>query len=161
MKSQRLNPTSWLLSLALLATIGLAGCSFAATNTNQPAANTNQQPSDNANEAAMKKEVTVTLTEQNSSGQSGTATITDQNGKAKVTIAISSASATPQPAHIHVGACPAPGAVKYPLSNVVNGRSETMLSVSVDELLDQLPLAINVHKSTTQSTIYFSCGDIK
>ena len=92
MKSQRLNPTSWLLSLALLATIGLAGCSFAATNTNQPAANTNQQPSDNANEAAMKKEVTVTLTEQNSSGQSGTATITDQNGKAKGTIAIYSAS---------------------------------------------------------------------
>jgi hypothetical protein len=42
----------------------------------------------------------------------------------------------PHPAHIHGGPCATTtiGAVKYPLSPVVNGRSETVLNVSLPDL---------------------------
>jgi hypothetical protein len=68
----------------------------------------------------------------------------------------------PQPAHIHVGSCPTPGAVKYPLTNVVNGKSVTMLNVSMKELLASSDkLAINVHKSAAEVTNYTACGDLQ
>src|SRR5688572_22170577 len=70
----------------------------------------------------MVESATVKLTAQNDSGENGTATLTQQNGKTKVVIELTGAPQnTPQPAHIHVGACPNPGAIKYPLTNVVNG----------------------------------------
>lgn len=65
------------------------------------------------------------------------------------------------PAHIHAGACPTPGAVSYPLAAVTAGRSETTLTVSTKELLAQLPLAINVHKSAAELSVYVACGDLK
>ncbi len=113
-------------------------------------------------EAMMeKREVTVTLGAQNASGQEGKATLVETDGKTKVTIAIGSGTAgIAQPAHIHVGSCPAPGAVKYPLTNVVDGRSETVLDVSLETLTKELPLAINVHKSKDDAKTYVSCGDI-
>ncbi|HLB50907.1 MAG TPA: thioredoxin family protein [Patescibacteria group bacterium] len=111
--------------------------------------------------AAMMKSYTVAMKEQNDSTQAGTATIVDENGKAKVSIKVAAGPAgVAQPAHIHVGACPTPGAVSYPLSGVVNGMSETTLAVSTAELLKQLPLAINIHKSKEEASTYVSCGDI-
>lgn len=110
---------------------------------------------------AMMQSYAVTMKEQNGSKQAGTATIVDVDGKAKVTIAVAAgAKEVAQPAHIHIGACPAPGAVAYPLNNVVNGMSETMLAVSTAELLGKLPLAINIHKSADDAKTYVSCGDI-
>ncbi|MDO8600386.1 MAG: cupredoxin domain-containing protein [bacterium] len=109
----------------------------------------------------MKSPITVTLGAQNNSGESGSALLEDLNGKTKVSIRLSGApSGVPQPAHIHLGACPAPGAVKYPLSNVSNGNSETMLEISLENLLKELPLAINVHKSAAEAGVYVACGDI-
>lgn len=108
-----------------------------------------------------KQEVTVTLGAQNASGQEGKAMLSETDGKTKVTIAIGSGAAgIAQPAHIHVGSCPTPGAVKYPLTNVVDGRSETVLDVSLATLAKELPLAINVHKSKEEASIYVSCGNI-
>lgn len=55
MKSQRLNDfSSWrLLSVALLATLALAGCTYGATNANQPASSTKRgEPAANTNSAA-------------------------------------------------------------------------------------------------------------
>src|SRR3989338_10555816 len=50
MRSQRLHDSSWrLLSVALLATLVLAGCTYGAANTNQPAASTNSAANVNAN----------------------------------------------------------------------------------------------------------------
>lgn len=110
----------------------------------------------------MKTPVTVALSAQNNSGESGEALLEDLNGKTKVSIRLSGALAgAQQPAHIHAGACPTPGAVKYPLSLVKNGNSETMLEVSLENLLKELPLAVNVHKSATEASVYVSCGDIK
>lgn len=106
--------------------------------------------------------ISVNLDALNKSGQLGSAVVKDENGKAKVTLTITGEpKGAIEPAHIHVGACPNPGAVKYPLNNVVEGKSETVLEVSTDELLKELPLSINVHKSAKDIKIYVACGNIK
>jgi hypothetical protein len=104
---------------------------------------------------------TVNLSTQNNSGQSGTATITEEGGKVKVALTVSGGVAgVAQPAHIHVGACPDVGAVKYPLTSVSNGTSETMLDVTIAQLRSELPLGINVHKSAQEASVYVACGDL-
>lgn len=124
-----------------------------------------------------EKPITVELSAQNDSGELGKAILTEYEdrlavdaegalseailSKTKVTISLSGApSGVPQPAHIHVGSCPAPGAIKYPLTSVISGQSETILDVSLEELRDQLPLAVNVHKSSEEAKVYVACGDI-
>lgn len=105
--------------------------------------------------------VMVELKSIKGSSESGTATLEEKDGKTVVTIDITGGeeSAT-QPAHIHTGACPGAGAVKYPLTAVTNGKSATTLDVSFDKLREQLPLAINVHKSKEEIGTYVACGDI-
>lgn len=106
---------------------------------------------------------TFVLAEQNGSGQSGTATImADTDGKAVVRLDLTGGEYTaPQPAHIHVGSCPTPGAVEYPLTNVIDGRSETILSVSFDELMDATEkMALNIHESEAKPGNYTACGDL-
>jgi hypothetical protein len=110
---------------------------------------------------AFAHDVTVTLNEQNGSGQNGTAVLTDMgDGTTKVTVSVSNGSATAQPAHIHAGTCatldPKPA---YPLSNVVNGMSETIVPVDVHDLTGGT-FAINLHKSAAEASVYTSCGNI-
>lgn len=106
--------------------------------------------------------LTVVLSENSDSGESGTATIKELDGKVVVSVELTGQpEGTIQPMHIHEGSCPSVGDVLYPLTNAVLGRSETTLEVTMEALLAQSPIAINVHKSTTQPQIYFSCGDIK
>lgn len=107
---------------------------------------------------------TVLLSAQNNSEESGTAVLEEEGGKVKVTLALTGGGAdlaVAQPAHIHTGVCPTPGAVKYPLSNVIRGESVTVLDLTLAELLAMGDLAINVHKSATQADFYVSCGDLK
>jgi flagellar basal body-associated protein FliL len=111
--------------------------------------------------AAVSSEMKVTLNAENNSGETGTATLKEENGKTTVTLALSGyIKDVAQPAHIHMGACPGVGAVKYPLTSVVNGASVTVLAVSLADLKQSLPLAINVHKSATAITDYTSCGEL-
>ena len=119
-------------------------------------------PSVIPSEAMMSGKMMVTLAAENTSGESGTATLEESNGKTTVTVALTGypTDGTSQPAHIHVGVCPGVGAVKYPLTNVVNGASVTVLSVTLDQLKKDLPLAINVHKSKTDIATYVSCGEL-
>ncbi len=107
------------------------------------------------------KQWKIDLKAQNGSKIEGSALLTEADGKTKVVLALASSSAVAMPAHIHTGVCPNPGAVKYPLAAVVEGRSETIVSVTIDELRKQLPLAINVHKSVVEPQSYVSCGDLK
>lgn len=103
----------------------------------------------------------IALTEENNSGESGNAVLKEENGKVTVTVSLTGyPDSTPQPAHIHVGACPGVGAVKYPLTSVVNGSSVTTLDVSMDTLKTSLPLAINIHKSAAESKVYTACGAV-
>lgn len=107
------------------------------------------------------KQWRVDLKGQNGSKLDGSALLTEENGKTKVVLAFANYSTIQMPAHIHVGSCPKPGAVKYPLTSVVNGRSETTIPVTIDELKTMSPLAINVHKSVVELSVYVSCGDLK
>lgn len=106
--------------------------------------------------------LTLVLSELAGSGENGTVTIKEVDGKVVVSAELTGQpEGTIQPMHIHKGSCPGVGDVLYPLTSAAMGRSETTLGVTMDELLAQKPIAINVHKSTTQSQVYFSCGDIK
>lgn len=106
---------------------------------------------------------TILLTEQNKLGQSGQAVISEgPNGNAVVTITMTGGTfPDPQPAHIHVGSCPNPGAVKYPLTNLVGGKSVTTLDASYDEVVNpKEKMAINIHKSAAESKVYTACGNV-
>ena len=112
--------------------------------------------------APQAKTMTIALTTQNNSYEQGTATLTEKDGKTVVTLDIQGApKGISQPAHIHVGSCPNPGAVKYPLASVVDGKSETTIDTTIDQLKEMGKLAINVHKSATLSKVYVACGDLK
>lgn len=109
---------------------------------------------------------TVELTELNDSGLSGMATLEEVNGKVKVALELSGPkSSNPQPAHIHVGSCPEPGAVKYPLTSVVDGKSKTILDIKMSTIEETIKeegsLAVNVHKSAQEAKTYVSCGNLK
>ena len=110
---------------------------------------------------AVPNEMYVLLSAQNNSNESGIANLKETYGRVTVTLNLS--GSTPnviQPAHIHMGVCPGVGAVKYPLNSVLNGKSVTVLDVSLMQLKQQLPLAINVHKSAADITNYTSCGPL-
>ena len=111
--------------------------------------------------SSVTKELTVNLMAQNNSGESGTAVLTEKNGKTEVKLRLEGAlKGVTQPAHIHSGSCSTLGAVKWPLTFPVNGKSETTLDISLDQLRAELPLAINVHKSAAEPAVYVSCGDL-
>lgn len=106
--------------------------------------------------------MTVQLEAQNDFGESGTATLTEADGKTTVSINLTGVvDDTPQPAHIHNGACPTPGDVLYPLTDLVAGVSETVLDTTIATLRASLPLAINVHKSAAEASVYVVCGDLQ
>jgi hypothetical protein len=129
-----------------------------AAQTQVPVATATAAPSPTPEAITME----VPLSAQSTSGEDGTATLTETDGKTTVVITVANPPAnTPQPAHIHKGACPKPGEVVYPLTNVVNGTSETVIDTTIQELIAQKPLAVNVHKSATQSAVYVACGDLQ
>jgi len=109
------------------------------------------------------KALTVKMAAQNDSKETGSVKLTPQGAdKTKVDISLKGApKGTPQPAHIHEGSCanlnPKP---KQGLTNVVNGKSSTVVPMGISELTGG-NLAINVHKSADDLKTYVSCGDIK
>lgn len=111
---------------------------------------------------STQRTVTIKLEPQNGSGRSGIAVLAELQGKVKVVVNLSGPSGgVVRPAHIHTGSCSDIGATKYPLSSLINGASQTDLDVSLDQLMAGLPLAINVHKSADDPSVYLACGDIK
>lgn len=110
---------------------------------------------------ALDESVTVKLEALNNSGQNGTATLRPDGKKTKVVIELSNVQTrVAQPAHIHMGTCEKlDKAPKWPLEPVKNGRSVTLLPVSLDAITKD-KTAINVHKSETEPQSYVSCGNI-
>jgi hypothetical protein len=102
------------------------------------------------------------LSAQNNSGETGTATLTKQSDtQTKVVLSVTGAPAgASQPVHIHKGTCakldPKPA---YPLSPLVNGKSETVVNASIDEL-SKGGYAVNGHKSAQEVSTYVFCGDL-
>ena len=93
--------------------------------------------------------------------ESGKAVLTAEGAKTKVVVAIKGVpKGVIEPIHIHQGVCgnlnPVP---KWPLTPVQNGKSVTVVPVSLDALLKG-KYAINVHKSPKDLTVYVACGNI-
>ena len=109
---------------------------------------------------ASAQETKVKLEPQNSSGESGTATLTPAGDSTKVVLDVNGGQGT-QPTHIHKGTCsqldPKPA---FPLSPVVNGKSETTVKAPMKDLTTG-GYAINGHKSAQDLKTYVFCGDIK
>ena len=140
------------LPLTVVLTCGLAmgGLAFAQDKEKAP-----------KKKAEGPKAVTVKLSQQNKSGESGTAKLTPAGDKTKVEISLKGApKGVSQPAHIQEGSCPNPDPKpKYPLSNVVDGKSTSEVPVDI-KTLRAGGLAINVHKSADEIKTYVACGNI-
>lgn len=92
--------------------------------------------------------------------QEGTATLTAKGDQTEVVVNIKAGAAgVAQPAHIHDGNCPNVAGVKYPLTNVVDGKSTTTVNAKLADLQTG-KFGINVHKSEPEIAVYVSCGDI-
>ncbi len=106
-------------------------------------------------------QIGVNLLQLNNSGESGTAILSEKGGYVTVTLnVVGGKDGTTQPSHIHTGTCPGIGGIKYSLKDVVNGGSTTVLNVTMAQLKQQLPLAVNVHESTENFKNYVACGEI-
>jgi hypothetical protein len=78
-----------------------------------------------------------------------------------VNIRVDPAGHPDMPAHIHPGTCdelvPQP---RYPLANVVEGRSTTEVAASLDELLAG-DVALNLHASNQEMQLYTACVELR
>jgi hypothetical protein len=111
---------------------------------------------------ALDDTITVQLGAQSNSGQTGTATLMPEGDRTKVVILLTHfpQGGPAQPAHIHLGTCDKlDKAPKWKLEAVKDGRSTTMVPVSLDTLLKE-KAAINIHKSAEEIQVYVSCGNI-
>ncbi len=111
-----------------------------------------------ASQAASR---TVELSTLNESGVTGSAVLTDLgDGTTRVEVDVDPAGHPSMPAHIHPGTCanlvPQP---TYPLANVVDGQSETIVEASLDELFAG-DLALNLHFSSQDFATYTACADL-
>lgn len=104
---------------------------------------------------------TIALETLNDSGVTGTVAFSDVNGRTRVDVAVDPAGNPDMPAHIHPGTCaelvPQP---KFPLENVRNGTSTTVVPSSITELFAG-NLAVNIHKSNDDLKTYTACVDIR
>ena len=111
--------------------------------------------------AAAEPAKTVTLQTLNGSGVTGTVTFGAIREKTAVEIAVEPGGNPDMPAHIHPGTCddltPQP---KFPLENVRNGSSKTVVPASMDELFAG-GLAVNIHRSNDDLKTYTACVDLR
>lgn len=154
------------LLIVVIAIIVVVGGGYLFFNKGNSLYPTNNTPSDVSNQTNETSQispagVSIVVNEQNASGESGIATISESDGKVVVNLKLTGASTqAPQPAHFHKGTCEVPGDVIYPLTNVVNGESQTTLEVDMATLNSELPLILNVHKSKDEISVYTSCGEV-
>jgi hypothetical protein len=105
--------------------------------------------------------ISVNLDPVGDASQFGTATLTPNGEQTEVIIDIDSPISDSQPAHIHEGTCDNLTAEPaFGLPNVVSGRSESTVDVSLDELTTGT-YAINLHRSDADLETYTSCGNIE
>lgn len=151
------------ITVALVAVIFILGSGTVNTDNQDTDTGTSTEDMSTSTEPNIgPKEITIIMSDQNDSRQAGIAEITEVEGRAKVILQLAGGpNNISQPAHIHDGTCQILGAVKYPLTTARNGVSETILPVSFDDLISKLPLAINIHKSLSETDIDMSCGDIR
>jgi plastocyanin len=116
--------------------------------------------SDDLMMAQAEASVIIPLDALDGSGQSGVAILLDKGSTTEVVIDIGSGAAdVPQPIHIHAGTCDALGDVAHALTNVVEGRSMTVIDDSISNVMRD-GFAVNLHKSGDEIAVYTACGEI-
>jgi hypothetical protein len=112
-------------------------------------------------QAAADPARTITLQTLNESGVTGTVTFATVGDKTAVEITVDPSGNLDMPAHIHPGTCtsltPQP---KFPLENVKNGSSKTVVPAAIAELFAG-GLAVNIHRSNDDLKTYTACVDIR
>jgi Cu/Zn superoxide dismutase len=104
--------------------------------------------------------VTITLHAVDNSGVTGTATLTPMGESTMVTLEINNPPPGALPAHIHFDTCANPSDIRFGLSNVVDGKSETTVSGSIAYLRrGHGRFSINVHRAQPDLPI-IACGDV-
>lgn len=98
----------------------------------------------------------------NASGVSGTVMLEAVDTETtRVVVEVEEAGHPNMPAHIHPGTCddltPQP---KYPLENVVDGRSVTVVPASLEELVTD-GVALNLHASNEDMQTYTACVELR
>ncbi len=94
--------------------------------------------------------------------ESGKAVLTAEGASTRVVVNVNRGvpKGSVEPIHIHAGVCgkidPKP---KWALNSLQDGKSETVIPVSLDELLKGT-YAINVHKDPQNIAVYVACGNI-
>lgn len=111
---------------------------------------------------ASPKSINVKIAALNGSGETGTAKLTQTDAGVQVDVNIKGAPADAQPTHVHAGsACaninPAP---EYPVKDLVDGKSSTVIpNIKLADIADGKH-AINIHKSAADLPTYVACGVI-
>ena len=109
---------------------------------------------------SAQESVRVTMSALGGSNQTGTATLTARGNQTEVVVDITAGAAgVAQPAHIHEGRCAAVGGVRFPLTNVENGKSTTTVNVALRDVQTG-NFYVNVHRSAPEIATSVSCGDI-
>ncbi len=113
-------------------------------------------------DAGPAGDVEFVLSETAGSGQSATAALIAEGEQILVVIEIDAEPVSEsQPAHIHEGICdaltPEPA---FELENVSDGRSTTIVDVSLDTLTSGT-YAIDLHVSDDDLATHTSCGNIE
>jgi plastocyanin len=112
------------------------------------------------NVPAGASQATVALSAMNDSGQDGTATLIDMGADTTVVVSVAQGEGdAPQPIHIHAGTCEDLGGVEHALTTAASGFSVTTVAESMSNLLGG-GLAINLHKSGSETSVYVACGNL-
>jgi hypothetical protein len=106
-------------------------------------------------------DTSIQLNSLNNSGITGTVQLIDKGNQTEVIITeTGEPSGASEPAHIHAGQCgPSLGKVVYPLHNVENGTSDTLVNASLASISNG-QFAVNVHQSAANISTYVACGNI-
>ncbi len=161
----RLFRTILASGIALSAVAALSACGGGTTATSTTTATTapaGKEYGAGKMAGGAVKMVNVTMAAQNGSKQTGKATVANKGTGVQVTVNLTNEpKGASEPAHIHAGTCaklnPAPW---KPLTNVMNGKSSTMVAGVTVAQLGKAKYAINVHKSETDLKTYVSCGNL-
>ena len=103
----------------------------------------------------------IPLVTLNGSGVTGEVTLTAVDERhTRVEVRVDPAGHPDMPSHVHPGTCtnlvPQP---KYPLQNVRDGRSTTLVTATFADLI-RGGLAVNLHASNEDLKTYTACADL-
>jgi len=124
----------------------------------------NEKPQRAAARAVPAEPIDVPLKAAHHSGVSGTARLVQDGDSLKVSVKLSKRVTATLPAHIHTGPCSDEPTFRNPriwagLTEVVNGASETTITVATLPELRAEPSSINVHDPHNDLRPLV-CGDI-